>query len=256
MASRRGAARVLTDSEDNNEEEDIELKDLYKFMKKMKTELYQKMTDCTEELKEKVELHSGAITKLQESTTTAINDINKIKADMNDKEQRSRNYSIRIFNLPVVSTVPSKPPSPMQVLNHAYETLIKPVLSISVAKGEIPSVPPCLDVLEFGHILPLSNKSTSQVPPIIIRFFSRSYRTLFMMNKKGVLLELNKSNVGQATGVFEDLTATNFRRRQEISQDPLVEKAFTLNGQIKYFLKSNPAKMRTLKSPFDAIEST
>ena len=77
-----------------------------------------------------------------------------------------------------------------------------------------------------------------------------------MMNKKGVLLELNKSNVGQATGVFEDLTATNFRRCQEISQDPLVEKAFTLNGQIKYFLKSNPAKMRTLKSPFDAIEST
>lgn len=248
--SSRGKARIQT-----NSEEEIELKDLYNLMKETKVELNKKITDCTKELMEKVELHSSSIAKLQESTTMATNDIKRIKGEMNDKEQRSRNYSVRIFNLPVGAADPTKPPSPIEVLNHVYETLIKPALSISVAKGEIPTVPNCLDVLEFGHTLPLSNQSTTRVPPIIIRFFSRSYRTLFMRHKKEILLELNKSNVGQAIGIFEDLTATNFRRRQEIANDPLVDKAFTLNGQIKYFLKSDPSRMRSLKSPFDDIES-
>ena len=37
---------------------------------------------------------------------------------------------------------------------------------------------------EYGHILPTPKKAATSIPPIIIRFFSRSYKTLFMKNKR------------------------------------------------------------------------
>ena len=258
---RRGQASIVTDSESDGEEignsEEIGTSDLYNFMKKMKSDLTKEIHDSVKELNATVGKHTIAICKLEEFKDTTTTDLKKMKNDMNDKEQRDRNYSMQIFNLKVPSKLSPKPPSPIEVLTHVYNELVFPVLTTAVANQDISSVPKCLELLEFGHTLPMPRNSKSDISPIIVSFFSRSYRTLFMKNKRNLLISVNKDvDKDNRISVYEDLTTANFQLMKKLSVDPRLEKAFSLNRQIKYILNNDPGKkMRSLKTLDAQIES-
>ena len=223
--------------------------ELHLFMKSMQKNLTEELRRGLKEISTSVNNNVAAIRNLE-------GEVAKINNTLNDREQRDRNYSIRVFNLEVPPSG-EHGPTHMDVINHVYTELVAPVLGSLADKGLIPDVPPALQLFEYGHILPAPKKAATNIPPIIIRFFSRSYKTLFMKNKREFLAGVNKTSRLKIS-VFEDLTAHNFKRLKALNEeDPRVEKAFSINGQIKYILSDDLSKkIRTLKSVTAEIEST
>ena len=217
--------------------------DLLSFMKSMNSNLSSEMKTIREELKCSISEHAEAISILKECQAKTEDDVMKLKIEANEKEQRTRNYSIRISNLPVPEDILYKP---IQVIHFTYETVILPILQMAVDNKEIPSVPPALEIIEFGHVL----RSRVTLPPIIIRFCSRAYRLLLFRYKSAVLPRLD---ICKNTRIYiaEDLTNLTYRRMKEIGSNKKVEKCFTIAGQIKYILASDKEKkIHTLKNPF------
>ena len=224
----------------------------------MKKELSNEIVKCRDEVMKTVAKQTASIKRLNDEQETMKKDIKSLQKDQNDKEQRNRNYSIRIFNLPLPSNLSN---NPIGTLNHVYNTIIQPILNIAVESKEIMEVPPVLQLLEFGHTLkyPTSSSSNSgkktTIPPIIVRFFSRSFRLLVLKNKKSFLGKL-KGPDKPAVFITEDLTSVNFRLMKELSEDKTrIEKCFSMNGQIKFILRQDPEKrIRTVAKVFDKIE--
>jgi hypothetical protein len=65
-------------------------------------------------------------------------------------------------------------------MNAVYQELVAPILAGAVEAGEIASVPPCENLIEVAHILP--GKGAKK--PIIVRFFSRYWRSLLFRFRK------------------------------------------------------------------------
>ena len=96
---------IVSDHESDSESEEVDLKEIYAFMKTMKKDQTAELNECMKEIKATLGSHNVAIRKLEELKNSASKDLTLIKNNMNEKEQRDRNYSVRIFNL----SVPSKP---------------------------------------------------------------------------------------------------------------------------------------------------
>ena len=138
------------------------------------------------------------------------------------------------------------------LLKHTYENIFKPILEVALEKGDIDRVPRQEELLEYGHVLPLSPKSSATTEPIIIRFFSRVHRTAVMKNKKAFFdNQLARTRRTQSTRrgvlIVEDLTAANLKKLMELKKDPEVDKAWTMNGKIKFVMKDKPDIVKTYR---------
>ena len=223
------------------------VKDLMIFMMKMKDEISGDLKSLREEVSEGVRKNKEDIAKLDQEQNIIKDDILSLKVEANDKEQRSRNYSLRIFNLRIPDSLGTSPPA---TIKFVYDTLLLPILKEAVIAGDLVEIPDSFQLIEFGHTL--NTKTTSGIKPIIIRFFSRTYRLLIF--KKPVLTRMNKPSDRNKVFISEDLTPINFRRMMELSKDPRIERCFSLGGQIKYILKDDPEKKPlTLKNAFTQV---
>ena len=202
--------------------------ELFKFMKSMKTEILQS-----------IDKQGRSIKDLSQKCETLTNEVYKVKTIQNDQEQRQRNYSIRIFNFPVTDAQKKNNPA---LIKHIYSSLLQPILLS--CKDEIDTIPAPLDLIEMAHPLKSSkNAPENSHPPIILRFFSRTFRLLVLKNKKKILDSMNLAK-SKSSRIFvtEDLTKMNYSRLMELSKDETVDRCYSLNGQIKYILKGDPEK--------------
>ncbi len=75
--------------------------------------------------------------------------------------------------------------------------------------------------------------------PIIVRFFSRFYRTACLRCKKDFAPRKTSGASGRKDfcfPFFEDLTRENFTQLQLLKKNPRVSACWTVNGQIRYRL--------------------
>lgn len=238
---------------DNKESEDktdgMTIEDLYNFMKTMKDELTNEFRKTCGELNQKILDQQVTINKLQD-------EVMDLKIDRNEREQRSRNYSLRIFNLPVPS---DKSSDPLETMEYVYDTVLQPILKFA----NVPHIPSCFELLEFGHLLksksnqpnPLLGTPASPSSPIIVRFFSRSYRLLILRNKKKFFESFNKS-MTKKVFITEDLTGDNYKTMKTMLMDPRVENCFSMGGHIKFILKNDKdRKVKIIKNIYDNIDN-
>lgn len=187
-------------------------------------------------------------------------EVDKLRFDANEREQWVRGGSVRVFNYKVPDQCEKSVP---KLLTHLYDNLFHPCLMEAVKAGEISEnvVPGALQLLEYGHQLPRRVQSVpvggDQPPPptIIVRFASRTFRSLIMRYKKTVLANYNVSVNPRSrfhkVFITDDLTKINSRALKELSSKSSVERAFSYNGKIKYTLKADPSRVKILSNPFD-----
>ena len=244
------AASIICEHEEPDfEATEEDPKEMFAFLKAWKKESKSDFELLRKEMKdmgEAINRVSDDVSKLQDVQGILAKKVDSLEIELHAKEQRSRNYSIRIFNF----KLPEECKEPVEVLNLVFKVLVEPSLRLAADKGEIDVVPPMHLVLEYGH--PLKKKDATKPVPIFVRFCSRIYKLLFLKNKKTILEALNAKQGGKAF-VTEDLTSTALARLKELQADARISKAFTLNGQIRYSLVSNPSRIITLKNPFTEI---
>jgi len=128
---------------------------------------------------------------------------------------------------------------PWQTSLKLYHTLIIPSLELAVTSGELNSVPDCHSLIELAHPMP-SNPGKPTVS--IVKFISRNMKLLFLRYKGPVLTRIREER-GIHVAVYDDLTSTNLACLNRLYEESRVEKAWNMQGKIKFTTKLNPNKV-------------
>jgi hypothetical protein len=135
--------------------------------------LMEEMQSLTETLKS-VKFENEV---LRNTTQSQANQIAELRNVINDRELHARSWSIRAINIPIPSGQES---NNKVVMEKVYKELLVPILERARASGEVSAIPPCFSLIEPAHIRPgKGNKK-----PVIIRFFSRFWRSLLFKHRK------------------------------------------------------------------------
>jgi hypothetical protein len=203
--------------------------------------------------------------ELQEALQEKEREIVNIRERMNDQEQYTRSWCIRVLNLPIPQADAT---DPLKVMQHLYDKILLPIFQGAVEQGLLQQIPPVNQILETAHILP---SKPNTINPIIARFYSRNIRALIFRLKKDFAPRHDPPQPAPNTRrtpsqqqhqeqrgkykylIFEDLTRITFNKMRAISQREEVESCWSVSGQLKFKLK-NDQTVRKVKSIFANID--
>jgi hypothetical protein len=195
---------------------------------------------------------------LKEALQEKEREITNIRERMNEQEQYTRSWCVRVLNMKLPQNDET---DPYKVMQHVYEKLLLPILRGAVSKGLIQHIPSADQILETAHILPCKPGAT---PPIIARFYSRNIRAMiFRLKKEFAPRAPTEPAAGtrskdQRSGkltylLFEDLTRPTFSKMRAMSQHEAVENCWSVSGSLRYKLINDPTIYK-VKSIFASVE--
>jgi hypothetical protein len=189
-----------------------------------------------EELKEKVQCQEDKIAELHNI--------------INDRELHARSWSIRVNNIPVLK---GKETNNRSVMNAVYQELVIPILTGAVESGEIADIPTCDALIEIAHILP----GKGATKPIIVRFFSRYWRSLLFRYRKD-FAPREAAAGGDRPGrmkfpFYEDLTRPTFKQLKTIQADSRVTAAWTVSGVVRFKIE-NDENVHKVSTIYDTVD--
>ena len=215
-----------------------------------------KLTNLTNKI-EALEETLGTVTSEKETLKARVQiqaeEIAELRHGLNEREQYTRSWSMRILNVAVPSDRETDTRLVMQVV---YDSLLQPILEGAMSKGEISSYPDCEALLETAHILPGKTKTK----PIITRFYSRYWRNLVFRHRRefapkepapapaaGTRASTSRTSTRMKYPFFEDLTRATFAKLTATKQHEQVTSAWTVNGSIRFKVKDNETVFRISK---------
>jgi hypothetical protein len=210
-------------------------------MEQQLNEMNRKLTTVMEELRslaENLKQTKQENASLKETVAQQADEIADLRNEINDRELHARSWSIRVNN---ISLREGQETNNKVVMNAVYAELVAPILAGAVTAGEIVSVPPCEALIEIAHILP--GKGAKK--PIIVRFFSRYWRSLLFRFCKDYAPR-EASAVADRAGrmkfpFYEDLTRATFKQLKAIQADDKVTAAWTVSGVIRFKIENSEA---------------
>ncbi len=205
----------------------------------------------------KVEKLSVEVADLQARVGHQDDLIKKLREQNNNLEQLTKGKSMRIFNFPMGEDAGADVGKALAA--RVYDKLLKPLLTAAKAKSEISSVPQCINVIESIYRVgkPTTRDGVVRPPPIMVRLCSKLLHTAIMKCKRestpAPTTQEKEAGIRRFV-VVEDLTAPNYRKLQEMLADDRVEKAWSVNGRIRYVMTGDNKSVKHVKSVFDPIE--
>jgi hypothetical protein len=195
---------------------------------------------------------------LKEALQEKDREVTNIRERLNEQEQYSRSWSIRILNMKLPA---GDSTDPYKVMQHVHEKLLIPIFRGALENNLIQTIPTANQILETAHILPCKPGTT---PPIIARFYSRNIRAMVFKLKKDFAPRVATEPAAgtrsrdPAQGkpqflIFEDLTRPTFNKMRAISQHESVDNCWSVSGQLRYKLKDN-TNIFKVKSIFATVE--
>jgi hypothetical protein len=162
--------------------------------------------------------------------------IAELSNEINDRELHARSWSIRVNNIPIQKGMET---NNRTVMNAVYNELVVPLLSGAVERGEIADIPNCDALIEIAHILP----GKGPTKPIIVRFFSRYWRSLLFKHRKN-FAPREPTAGGDRPGrmkypFYEDLTRATFKQLKKMQADDRVTAAWTVSGVIRFKVEND-----------------
>ena len=228
-------------------------------VKDLKT-LIVSLKDENKELRSEMKLKDTQLTEMQAT-------VSGVESRLNSLEQHHRGWGARILNIPVS---PAEEADPSAMIRKVFDLALRPILEGAVSSGKLQAIPLPEQVLEVAHVLP---GKPGLPKPIIVRFYNRNLRNLIFQCKKDfaereVFETRQRRSVDNGGGginggfegrgrfrfpLYEDLTKMNLSKMRAIAQDDRVLACWTINGQIKFRLKSSN-EVRKVVCVLDPIE--
>jgi hypothetical protein len=226
--------------------------------------LQEEMNEKLSSLMEKVNSLSDTLRsvkreneQLKVTVQNQADEIADLRNVINDRELHARSWSIRALNIPIPVEQESNNGAVMEIV---YKELIAPILEGAKARGEIPAVPPCHNLIEIAHILP--GKGSRK--PVIIRFFSRYWRSLLFRYRKEFAPREGPAPAPSSSAdqrrpakmcypFYEDLTRATFKQLMMIQQHEQVVSAWTVSGVVRFKVKDSDVIYK-VSSIYDTVD--
>ena len=213
------------------------------------SDLMKKLTDWKDDMNKKLDLikedtalnrkslENIELSVKQNSDKISVhdNDISFLKSAVNDKEQHSRNSSIRILGLKLNENEARDAVLTAKVV---YTKILQPILNLAVKEDLLSSIPAYFELIEHCHTLKAKPGSTKPAA-IICRFQSRLVRQLVFKFKRQAMSDpdLNLSSIS----IVEDLTSANFKKLMSLRDKDI--KCWSFGGHI-YYVDADDNKKR------------
>jgi hypothetical protein len=181
------------------------------------------------------------VTVLQSTVSSQDREIRLLKDKANVADQLTKANNIRLIGYPATDEETKSTDGGKSFATRIYEKILKPVLAVAKAKGDITSVPSLANTVEA--VYRAGKISGSSTPPIVIIFNNRAARLAVLRNKRNNIplpTDEEKSSGAKRYIIAEDLTGPSFRMLRLLQADDRVSKVWSAEGQIRYVLKSDP----------------
>jgi hypothetical protein len=181
------------------------------------------------------------VTVLQSTVSSQDREIRLLKDKANAADQLTKANNIRLIGYPATDEETKSTDGGKSFATRIYEKILKPVLAVAKAKGDITSVLSLANTVETMYRA--GKISGSHTPPIVIIFNNRAARLAVLRNKRNNIpmpTDEEKSAGAKRYIIAEDLTGPSFRILRLLQADDRVSKVWSAEGQIRYVLKSDP----------------
>jgi hypothetical protein len=224
--------------------------------------LVRGQSKALEETKAMLAESLGRVSKLEEQVSSL-----QLRVDSQDKEilhlkdsanfisQQSKASSIRLLGFPVTEDEKASTDGGRSLSTRIYDKVLKPVLAVAKAKGDLSSVPTLTNTI--SNIYRAGRISGPRPPPIVITFSNSQTRLAVLRHKKNNVpppSDDEKRNGIKSYLLVEDLTSPTFRMLKTLQADERVCKAWSADGRLKFTLHSDPNTIHRVKSVFLPIE--
>jgi hypothetical protein len=179
---------------------------------------------------------------------------------VNLREQQARNLTVRILGLPVTEDEVNGPYAAASTAKMAYDRIIRPILSSAKTKGKISTLPALQNTVSKAYRTSKpTSASANPPPPIILHLTSSNIKTAIFSARKDALPK--PTDAEKAAGMknfllVEDLTPPTFAFLKLLKEDKRVDRAWTVDGQIKYIKAGDTENIiRKVCSIYNSIDS-
>jgi hypothetical protein len=180
------------------------------------------------------------VTALQTTVSSQDREIRLLKDKANAADQLTKANNIRLIGYPATDEETKSTDGGKSFAARVYEKILKPVLAVAKAKGDITSVPTLANTVEA--VYRAGKISGSHTPPIVVIFNNRAARLAVLRNKRNNIpmpTDEEKTAGAKRYIIAEDLTGPSFRMLRLLQADDRVSKVWSAEGQIRYVLKSD-----------------
>jgi archaellum component FlaC len=196
---------------------------------------------------------------------------NQLENRLNSLEQHHRGWSARVLNIPLS---PDEEKDNDAVAGKVYNLALLPILQGALERKQLHNIPSVEQLLEVAHVLPGKDGDPK---PIIMRFFNRNTKDLIFRLKKFYAPRISGSGgIGGGGGgararaeeaggfegrgkytfpLYKDLTRATFKKMRAIAEDSRVKACWSVKGQLKFVLHSNPSDIRKVVSLLDPLDT-
>jgi hypothetical protein len=188
------------------------------------------------EMKTLLTSNQTKISQLEDQVCGLNGEVKQLKELVNLREQQARNLTVRILGLPVTEDEVNGPDPATSTARTAYERMVRPILSAAKTKGKISTLPALQNTVIKVYCTSKPSPANPP-PPIILHLVSANIKTAIFSAHKDALP--NPTDAEKAAGLkkfllVEDLTPTTFAFLKLLKEDKRVERAWTVDGQIKF----------------------
>ena len=111
----------------------------------------QSVESLSSKFDEKIDSLSVSVQKLHKESETSAKSVLSLAKMVNEREQHSRNFSIRISGLKLNADTYKNAISTSKAV---YDSILKPILTLAVKDGVLSSVPDVWSLVEYAHMIP------------------------------------------------------------------------------------------------------
>jgi hypothetical protein len=223
-------------------------------MEALQAEMNRKLTSLIDEVKglrANLKEVKDKNEKLEETVQNQADTIADLKNVINDRELHARSWSLRVNNIQIKAGMET---NNRVVMHEVYQQLVVPILSGAVESGDITDIPNCDALIEIAHILP----GKGATKPIIVRFFSRYWRSLLFKHRKNHAPREATAAAGDRPGrmrypFYEDLTRATFKQLKTIQADNRVTAAWTVSGVVRFKVEDDDTVYK-VTSIYDTVD--
>jgi len=193
---------------------------------------------------------------LRTSLTERDGEVERLRHKIHSLEAHNRSFSVRVNKL----KINGDESDPNNVREQLYNTVFLPILQGAAQRGLGVPVPTAEQLIEMAHVLP---GKTDAPKPIICRFQSRILKGAIMSHKKDFAPRVRTGAAAAAARegrpppmlypIYEDLTRDTYVKMLELSRDTRVAACWSVGGQLRYRLNSDPTTTVKVKSVFAPI---
>lgn len=185
------------------------------------------MESKTAAVAKEVKVVKGKTTRLEHNLNDHELRMRKLEKEMNDAEQYSRRWNLRVYKVPEVKGAETADDCAKKVAGIFSNQVGVPITRVDI---------------EVAH---RAGKPGDKPRPILVRFFDRKKRDEVLANRKKLK--------GKGIAIDEDLTWQNYQLSKRASQSSATMSVWSSGGKILAKLKNNVTVRLSIHSNLDDV---